>query len=77
MGVAGPEERVLLALFMQSAVSENKAISVSMLAKIINSEVSLVNSILKSLIDQGYVSLKDNNVFLTSKGLMRVLSRFS
>ncbi|ABW01037.1 MarR family transcriptional regulator [Caldivirga maquilingensis] len=77
MGVAGPEERILLALFMQSAVSEGKAISVSALAKIINSEVSLVSNVLKSLVDQGYVALKDNNVFLTNKGLMRVLSRFS
>ena len=77
MGVTGPEERILLALFMQSAVSEGKAISVSTLAKIINSDVNLVSNVLKSLVDQGYVILKNNNVFLTNKGLMRVLSRFS
>ena len=77
MGVTGPEERILLALFMQSAVSEGKAISVSTLAKIINSDVNLVSNVLKSLVDQGYVTLKNNNVFLTNKGLMRVLSRFS
>ena len=77
MGVTGPEERILLALFMQSAVSEGKAISVITLAKIINSDVNLVSNVLKSLVDQGYVTLKNNNVFLTNKGLMRVLSRFS
>ncbi|KUO83288.1 MAG: hypothetical protein RXQ74_01610 [Caldivirga sp.] len=77
MGLVGPEERILVTLFMQSAVNEGKAISVESLAKMINSEVDAVNRVVVTLANQGYVSLKGNLVFLTNKGLMRVLSRFS
>lgn len=76
-GISEPGERILLTLFMQSAISESKAISVDSLAKMINSDVGAISSILNSLANQGYVSFKGNSVFLTHKGVMRVLSRFS
>jgi hypothetical protein len=56
MGLVGPEERILVTLFMQSAVNEGKAISVESLAKMINSEVDAVNRVVVTLANQGYVS---------------------
>lgn len=77
IGIFSVEEKILLTLFMQSAVNESRAISLESLSRLVNMEPSALAKTLDTLSSQGYVVVKNKNVFLTNKGLMRVLSRFS
>ncbi len=73
----GPEERILMVLFMSSAVGRGRAIKIEDLAKKLGFEPSALDRFLNELSSLGYLTYTGGLVYLTEKGVLRVLSKFS
>ncbi|MFP3178913.1 MAG: hypothetical protein RXO22_08435 [Thermocladium sp.] len=70
-------QHVLTVLQFNSAVSKEHSIRVRDLARLINMGEDELRRIINDLSSNGYVELIDDGVFLTRKGMMRVMSKFS
>ncbi|KUO91370.1 MAG: hypothetical protein RXR03_08515 [Thermocladium sp.] len=70
-------QHVLTVLQFNSAVSKEHSIRVRDLARLINMGEDELRRIINDLSSNGYVELIDDAVFLTRKGMMRVMSKFS
>ena len=70
-------QHVLTVLQLNSAVSKEHSIRVRDLARLINMGEDELRRIINDLSSNGYVELIDDAVFLTRKGMMRVMSKFS
>ncbi len=70
-------QHVLTVLQFNSAVSREHSIRIRDLARLINMGEDELRRIIDDLRGNGYVELIDDGVFLTRKGIMRVMSKFS
>jgi len=70
-------QHVLTVLQFNSAVSKEHSIRVRDLARLINMGEDELRRVINDLSSNGYVELIDDGVFLTRKGMMRVMSKFS
>lgn len=70
-------QRVLTALQFNSAVSRERSIKVRDLARMAGISEDELARMLMDLRSYGYVDLIDDSVYLTRKGMMRVISKFS
>ncbi|MDT7864380.1 MAG: hypothetical protein RQ922_00695 [Thermoproteota archaeon] len=71
------EEKILLYLNSSRAYSSNSSKSKFEIANHLNIDLSLLEFELKKLKDDGYIEYINDNVYITGKGIIRLMSRFS
>jgi Mn-dependent DtxR family transcriptional regulator len=71
------EEKILLYLNSSRAYSSNSSKSKLEIADHLNIDLSLLEFELKKLKDDGYIEYINDNVYITGKGIIRLMSRFS
>jgi hypothetical protein len=71
------EEKILLYLNSSRAYSSDSSKNKNEIATFLNIDLSLLESELEKLKNEGYIEYNDNNIYITDKGIIRLMSRFS